>query len=162
MKADDQRRARRPQRRAQLLQLPGSGLLGRLDLQIDYLASGFGSLGQHLQFSLERPLEAAAILFAAAGGDDRRLAMRFQELLHPGQHRGRLGQRIEAQFEKAGIHQRRCRPLDQLRRRGCLNGHAQLAQIAQAQSLQGRRGRGLRRIRTENRHKSRLSHLIAI
>jgi len=149
VKADQQRRARGPQFVAEGGQLRRPGLLGRLDLQIDELAAGLGSLLQHIQLRLQRPREAAAKLLAPAGRDSRCVAMACKEILHFGQRGQWLGARIQPEFKKPGIGQRGLRPLNQFRRRCALNGHAQLAH---AQPGNKRRGRGIRRTGAGRRH----------
>ena len=54
----------------------GLGLLGRLDLEIDDLAAGFGGFRQDFELGVEGPREVAAMRLAAAGGDGGHVAVR--------------------------------------------------------------------------------------
>jgi len=132
VKADQQSRARRAQFGAQFVQLPVRSPSADSTSRSTICSQPRGSR-EHLKLCFQGLHEVPAKLLAAAGGDDRRVAMGGEKLLHSGQRRGRLGQRIQPELEQPGVGQRRRRPLDQLLRGAGLDGYAQLAHIGQAQ-----------------------------
>ena len=92
------------------------GCFGRLDFEIDNLASGLGGRQQNLKLRNQGSNKAAAKLLTPASGDGRHIAMFFQKLFDFGQCRCRYRQGIEPEFKELGVAQRHFSPLDQFRR----------------------------------------------
>src|SRR5208282_2037232 len=71
-----------------------------LQFQVDQLAAGSVSLGEHFQLRSERSLELAAIVGAPASADGGNVLVGFEKTMKFGKRRQRVFQVVQTEFKK--------------------------------------------------------------